>query len=158
MAAYAPATAPTAPAAPAALAKTDFVASHAQGPYAIAVDPSGKLYWQTNAIDGDHVVAVLTEQVSPAYLTFLQGHHVSYLFAGSQTLDLPTALAKLAERLQIKTLLLEGGGKLNGTTLRAGLINEITVCCWCRLPTGRTGPLPCLMPGSRRRGRIPQSG
>ena len=43
------------------LGQTDFVAPHAQGPYAIAVDPSSKLYWQTNTIDGDHVVAVLTE-------------------------------------------------------------------------------------------------
>src|SRR5262249_39028831 len=97
------------------------------GPYAIAIDPSGKLYWHTNAIDGDHVVAVLTEQVSPAYLAFLQAQQGSYLFAGTQTLDLPTAPAKRADVLRVQTLLLEGGGKLNGAMLQAGLIDEISL-------------------------------
>jgi riboflavin biosynthesis pyrimidine reductase len=109
------------------LAKTDFFAPHTHGPYAIAVDPSGKLYWHTNTIDGDHVVAVLTEHVSAEYLAFLQAQHVSYLFGGTHTIDLPTALAKLTEALQVKTLLLEGGGKLNGAMLQAGLIDEISL-------------------------------
>lgn len=127
MAGYARGTAPVASVAPATLARTDFFAPHAHGPYAIAVDPSGKLYWHTDAIDGDHVVAVLTEQVSTEYLAFLQGQHVSYLFAGTETIDLPTALAKIADSLQVKTLLLEGGGKINGAMLRAGLIDEISL-------------------------------
>lgn len=127
MAAYARGTGPAAPPPPSDLPKTDFLAPHTQGPYAIAVDPSGKLYWQTNAIDGDHVVAVLTEHVSAEYLAFLQAQQVSYLFAGAQTIDLPTALAKLTKALQVKTLLLEGGGKLNGAMLQAGLIDEISL-------------------------------
>ncbi len=109
------------------IAKTDFLAPGAHRPYAIAVDPSGKLYWQRNEIEGDHVVAVLTEHVSAEYLAFLQAQGVSYLFAGAQTIDLPTALAKLSDILQIKTLLLEGGGKINGSMLRAGLIDEISL-------------------------------
>src|SRR5262249_40224552 len=94
---------------------------------AIAVDPHGKLYWQTNAIDGDHVIAVLTKQVSPEYLSFLQAQRVSYLFAGEHTIDLSTALDKLAALFQIKTLLLEGGGRINGAMLRAGLIDELSL-------------------------------
>ena len=127
MAAYTRGTAPAVPSSPSGLAKTDFLVPHTHGPYAIAVDPSGKLYWQTNTIDGDHVVAVLTEHVSPEYLALLQAQHVSYLFAGTQTLDLPTALAKLADALQVKTLLLEGGGKINGAMLQAGLVDEISL-------------------------------
>ncbi len=127
MAAYARGTAPEAPARLSDLAKTDFLAPTAHQPYAIAVDPHGKLYWQTNAIDGDHVVAVLTEQVSSEYLSILQDQGVSYLFAGARTIDLPTALSKLADALQVKTLLLEGGGKINGSMLQAGLIDEISL-------------------------------
>src|SRR5262249_26827085 len=78
MAAYARGTAPEAPVHLSDLAKTDFLAPTAHQPYAIAVDPHGKLYWQTNAIDGDHVVAILTEQVSSDYLSFLQDQGVSY--------------------------------------------------------------------------------
>lgn len=127
MTGYAKGTAPAAQPASVALPKTDFVAPHARSNYAIALDPSGKLYWQTNVIDGDHVVAVLTEQVSSAYLAFLQEKQVSYLFAGTHTLDLPTVLDKLATTFQIKTLLLEGGGKINGTMLHAGLIDELSL-------------------------------
>jgi 2,5-diamino-6-(ribosylamino)-4(3H)-pyrimidinone 5'-phosphate reductase len=125
MAAFANSAAPDESPVPSTLPKKDFVAPHQKGTtYAIAVDPRGKLYWQTNAIDGDHIIAVFTEQVSPESLSFLQARHVSYLFAGASTLDLPTVLDKLATTFQIKTLLLEGGGKINGAMLRAGLIDE----------------------------------
>src|SRR5262245_7946661 len=40
------------------IARTDFVARRDAGSYAIALDPSGKLAWQTSSIDGEHVVAV----------------------------------------------------------------------------------------------------
>ena len=127
IAAFAKGTAPDVPPVSSVLTKRDFVVLH-QGPtYAVAVDPHGKLCWQTNAIDGDHVIAVLTEQVSPEYLAFLQAQRVSYLFAGAHTIDLSTALAKLAAIFQIKTLLLEGGGKINGAMLRAGLIDELSL-------------------------------
>jgi riboflavin biosynthesis pyrimidine reductase len=39
---------------------------------------------------------------------------------GATAIDLPIVLEKLATRFQIKTLILEGGGKINGTKLRAG--------------------------------------
>jgi len=70
---------------------------------------------------------VLTEKVSAAYLAHLQSRQISYLFAERGRIDLPTALEKLAASFQIKTLLLEGGGKINGTLLRAGLIDELSL-------------------------------
>ena len=63
MAAFAKGTSPDGSSVSSVLSKRDFVAPHQGTTYAIAVDPHGKLYWQTNAIDGDHVIAVLTEQV-----------------------------------------------------------------------------------------------
>lgn len=107
--------------------KKDFVAPHQGSTYAVALDPHGKLHWQSNAIDGDRVIAVLTEQVSPEYLAFLQAQGVSYLFAGADTIDLSTALDKLASTFRIKMLLLEGGGKINGSLLQAGLIDELSL-------------------------------
>src|SRR5215208_4930582 len=35
--------------------------------FAIVVDPRGKLVWESGEIDGDHVVAILTERVSDEY-------------------------------------------------------------------------------------------
>lgn len=127
MAAFATGAAPSMPPVAAMAPTQDFVAPQHSTTYAIAVDPRGKLWWRTNAIDGDHLIAILTEQAAPEYLAFLQAQGVSYVFAGAQTLDLSVALDKLATMFSIKTLLLEGGGKINGTMLRAGLIDELSL-------------------------------
>ena len=42
-------------------------------------------------------------------------------------LDVALALEKLRTRFEVRTLMLEGGGKINGTMLRAGLIDEVSV-------------------------------
>ena len=83
--------------------------------------------WQSNEIGGDHVVALLSERVSDEYLLFLRERAVSYLLAGARDVDLLLALEKIAERFAVKTLMLEGGGKINGGFLRAGLVDEVSV-------------------------------
>ena len=95
--------------------------------YAVAIDPSGKINWGSNHIDSDHIIAVLTERVSSGYLAFLQSKEVSYLFGGKAGIDLGKVLEKLAKDFKIKKLLLEGGGKINGAMLRAGLIDELSL-------------------------------
>src|SRR6185295_2483437 len=59
------------------IARKDFVAEHDAQSYAIAIDPSGKLTWRANDIDGEHVITILTERVSDDYLAFLQSKGVS---------------------------------------------------------------------------------
>ena len=118
-----PETIPT----PEIIPKTDFVAPDTSTSYAIAIDPSGKLQWQANAIDGDHIIAALTERVTNDYLAFLRDKNISYIFGGKTELDLSLVLEKLATAFKIKTLLLEGGGKINGAMLAAGLIDEISL-------------------------------
>src|SRR4051812_34142481 len=44
--------------------RDDFLAPGDHDSFAFAVDARGRLAWQTNDIDGDHVVAVLSERVS----------------------------------------------------------------------------------------------
>lgn len=95
--------------------------------YAFALDPGGRLAWQASDIDGDHVVAILSERVSDAYLAFLRERGVSYLLAGARDVDLAWALEKIGERFGVETLMLEGGGRINGAMLRAGLIDEVSV-------------------------------
>jgi riboflavin biosynthesis pyrimidine reductase len=107
--------------------RVDFIVNRDARSYAIALDPSGKLRWESNAIDDEHVVTVLSEGVSDDYLAFLQGKGVSYLFGGATELDLEMVLEKLAKYFGIKRLLLEGGGRINGTFLAADLIDEVSV-------------------------------
>jgi 2,5-diamino-6-(ribosylamino)-4(3H)-pyrimidinone 5'-phosphate reductase len=108
-------------------ARDDFVAPGEHGSFAFALDPAGRLAWESNDIGGDHVVAVLSERVSDEYLAFLRRRGVSYLLAGAREVDLPLALEKIGDCFGVKTLLLEGGGRINGSMLRAGLVDEVSV-------------------------------
>jgi riboflavin biosynthesis pyrimidine reductase len=107
--------------------RKDFIAHPEARSYAIAIDPSGKLTWRSNAIDDEHVITVLSQRVSDDYLAFLRSRGISYLFGGKASIDLRSVLAKLRTAFGIRKLLLEGGGKINGSFLAAGLIDELSV-------------------------------
>jgi len=94
---------------------------------AVALDPHGKLHYGQDNAEGDHIVAILGEYVSDQYLAELQEDGVSYLFAGPGGHDLPLAMETLYESFGVKTILLEGGGIMNGAFLKAGLIDEISL-------------------------------
>lgn len=116
-------------------AREDFRAPGDFDSFAFAIDPRGRLAWETSDIDGDHVVAILSERVADDYLAFLRQRGISYLLAGKrdpsagsgQAVDLPLAMEKIGSRFGVKTLMLEGGGRINGGMLAAGLIDEVSV-------------------------------
>jgi riboflavin biosynthesis pyrimidine reductase len=95
--------------------------------YGVVLDPHGKIAWARSEIGGDPIVVVVTEQVSDAHLAGLRADGVSYIFAGARQLDLARALEILNSELGVQRLLLEGGGSANGSFLRAGLVDEISL-------------------------------
>ena len=109
------------------LDRRDFVAPHEAESFAIAVDAHGKLGWESAYIDDDHLIVVLTEQVSDEYLAYLRRLGISYLFGGAETLDFAVVLDRLARLFPIQTILLEGGGHINGSLLKAGLVDELSL-------------------------------
>lgn len=112
---------------PHAIAREPFIGNQDATSFAIAVDAHGKLGWDTNETGGDHIIEVLTEQVSDEYLYYLQQKKISYLFAGATDVDFALVLEQLAALFPIETLMLEGGGHLNGSLLNAGLIDELSL-------------------------------
>lgn len=110
--------------------RTDYVIPREKGKsYAIAIDTHGSLTWSDNEIEGDPLIEVLTEDVPDSYLAFLRERGISYLFAGktAKTIDLAIALEKLRTKFGVKKLMLEGGGETNGSFLRAGLVDELSL-------------------------------
>lgn len=107
--------------------REDFVGDAAATSFAIAVDAHGKLGWDENSINGDHVIEVLTEEVEDGYLAYLQKKKNSYIFGGKDELDFSIVLEKLGKLFPIKILMLEGGGHLNGSFLNDGLIDELSL-------------------------------
>ena len=64
-----------------------YVADRKGRDVAVAIDPHGKLHYGQDNAGGDHIIAVLSENVSHDYLAELREDGVSYLFAGPQGVD-----------------------------------------------------------------------
>ena len=114
--------------------KMDFMLDDMSGFYAVAFDPSGKLGWKSNRIvdedpgyGGAQIIEVLTEQVDPRYLGYLEEMEIPYIFAGGAEIDVELALFKLKSIVGADTLLLEGGSIVNGYFERADLIDELSL-------------------------------
>jgi 2,5-diamino-6-(ribosylamino)-4(3H)-pyrimidinone 5'-phosphate reductase len=109
------------------LKKEDFVANQPAKKYCVVIDPSGKCFWDTNMVTTEHAIEVLTEKVSLAYLEHLRSKNVSYIFGGKKEIDLALVLQKLNQLFGIKTVRIDGGGHVNGSFLKAGLIDEMSL-------------------------------
>lgn len=108
--------------------RTDHIARTDAAGYAVALDASGRLDWGArNEIEGDHVVVALTEAVPDRHLRALRAGGQSYVFAGRDAVDFPRLLAGLRRHFGIERLLVEGGGAINGSMMRAGVVDEVSL-------------------------------
>ncbi|MFV0623468.1 RibD family protein [Sphingomonas sp. ac-8] len=98
-----------------------------EGPFAIALDRSGKLHFTKPEIDGDHVVVLLGPDVPDSHLAELAEDGVSYFVAQDEDMALAPLMRTLVRELGVETLMLEGGGHVNGSFLAAGLVDELHV-------------------------------
>jgi riboflavin biosynthesis pyrimidine reductase len=98
-----------------------------EGPFAVALDRSGKLHFTGPEIDGDHVVVLLGPDVPDTHLAELAADGVSYVVAEDVAMALTPLLKTLAQELGVEALMLEGGGHVNGSFFAAGLVDELHV-------------------------------
>jgi riboflavin biosynthesis pyrimidine reductase len=106
--------------------RKDHVADAGARRFAIGADAKGVLRFHEPEINGDHIVVLVSEKVSDAYLAHLRAAGVSYLFCGREHVDVRRAMRKIGGRLGLRKLMLEGGGTFNGSALAAGEIDEIS--------------------------------
>ena len=121
---------------------------------AVAIDPQGKLHYGEDNVLGDHAIAILGEQVSDEYLSELREDGVSYLFAGKDGHDLRSAVDLLGETFGIKTLLLEGGGMINGAFLKNRLIDEISLLVYPASTTSKVSRASLIAPEVRMKNPV----
>ncbi|GAA1619252.1 dihydrofolate reductase family protein [Actinoplanes couchii] len=103
------------------------VAPQQSGFRTVVFDAKGKTWYDDAKLAGNEVISVLGTRVSEEYLQHLRERGVSYLFAGEDGRDLAAALGILGDTFGMSTVLLQGGGVINGAFLAAGLIDEISV-------------------------------
>jgi len=95
--------------------------------FAIAIDRKARLHWDKPVADEGHVVVVLASSVGDDHLAELMDVGVSYLVMPTDDIDLTKMLNDLGQRLNLKKVLLEGGARMNGAFLKAGLVDEISL-------------------------------
>ncbi|REC47466.1 dihydrofolate reductase family protein [Chryseobacterium pennipullorum] len=95
--------------------------------FVIGVDNKGKLGWKSNEIDGDHIILILTEDISDSHLHYLRRVGISYVFAGKNEVNFKVALEQIGSLFPIQTIMLEGGGHIKGSLLNEGLIDELSL-------------------------------
>ena len=81
----------------------------------------------TRNTDAEDLICVVSERAPRDYLAMLRDKGISYVVAGQSSVDLAKAVTQLGEHFGIRTLLLEGGGHINGAFLEAGLVDELSL-------------------------------
>lgn len=101
------------------------------GDVGVVFDSKARLSFTTNRLpNGESVVVVLPRDVGDDHLSKLRAAGVCYVFEGEGADDrsrIAGALREIEMRFGVTTLLLEGGGIINGAFLKAGLIDEISM-------------------------------
>lgn len=107
----------------------DKVIAGEDGRYCVAFDRYGKLLWNTDIGPywGGKILEVLTEQVTPEFVAYLDDMKISYMFAGKEDFEPEVFLKKLKEKYQIDTFVLAGGPSINGIFMEKNLIDEINL-------------------------------
>lgn len=115
-----------------AVPEGDFVAVADAPMYYVSVDASGRIGWESNTLHyanrpAAHVIEVLTEKATNSYRAFLRRMGISYIIAGEKELNCTLASEKLFALFGIRTLMVSGGGFINGSFLAEGLIDELSL-------------------------------
>lgn len=110
----------------------DYSAQSDAQSYIVSLDPAGQLAWKGKYLERKgrpkaHIIEVLLESVTQDYLAYLRSMDISYLFAGVNRLDCALMLHKLRTIFGIERLMVAGGGIMNGSLFRCGLIDELSI-------------------------------
>lgn len=111
----------------------DHIIPHGGNKFMFGVDTKGILRWDKNVIklsnvtDPLYLVIVVTSSTPQEYLKYLQNKKISYVVAGTDSIDFLKLFVFMKEKLKVETLLLEGGGLLNGFVMAADFVDEISL-------------------------------
>lgn len=123
---------PYLPARSADVPEGDYVAVKDAEMYYVSVDASGRIGWTDATLryadrPPAHIIEVLSERAGAPYRAFLRELGISYIIAGREHLDCSLAVEKLKSLFGIRTLMLSGGGYINGSFLNEGLVDELSL-------------------------------
>lgn len=97
----------------------------------VAFDRYGKLRWKSAVMSyggqSNLMMEVLTEQVPPEFLAYLDVLGIPHLFAGKEDFDPELFLQKLKQLYHVDTFALCGSAEINAAFMRADMVDEISL-------------------------------
>lgn len=91
----------------------------------VVTDTKGTLLWPETTEKSR--LYLVSEKASRGYLDYLKCRGISYIAVGKGAIDLEKALEMLVEHFGTKRMAVVGGGHINGSFLREGLLDEVSI-------------------------------
>lgn len=108
-----------------AVGREEFYKSHDAKNWEAVVDTLGTLRWPEN--DSPNRICIVSQQASREYLDYLRERGISYIATGEKGIDLSRALSILQFEFGSERVGVVGGGHINGSFLREGLLDEVSM-------------------------------
>ena len=120
-------TGPHAPSGPWTVQRPIHVARTDASAFAVALDPSGKLHFQSGTLSGDHVIVLLGRDVPDSHLAELAADGVSYIVFTNCQNGTYNVVGKTTHIFQIKmqSLMQEGSNDIFICPIYPGCFNHI---------------------------------
>ena len=107
------------------LAEESFFKAGESDVWQVVTDTRGTLLWPEDT--GAGRISLVSRQATKGYLAYLRTCGVSYIVAGDRTIDFKKAIDVLVKEFGTKRIAVVGGGTLNGSFLREGLLDEVSM-------------------------------
>ncbi len=105
--------------------KEEFYRSHDSQKWDAVADTYGTLRWPED--DTPDRICIVGQQAPREYLDYLRERGISYIATGSDKIDLNRTLTILQCEFGSERIGVVGGGHINGSFLREGLLDEVSM-------------------------------
>lgn len=92
--------------------------------YDVVCDTKGTLLWDKPK---DPLLTITSEKANVEYLDYLDSLGISWIAAGEDKIDFATAMAFLKDEFGVERAVVVGGGHINASFLKAGLLDEVVM-------------------------------
>ncbi len=100
-------------------------------PYWVIVDSQGKmenwLHFYRQSDYSGNIIVLVSEKTPGSYLRYLNERNYDFIQTGKKHVDYKKALEILERKYDVKTVLIDSGGKLNSYFFKHSLIDEISI-------------------------------
>jgi 2,5-diamino-6-(ribosylamino)-4(3H)-pyrimidinone 5'-phosphate reductase len=121
-------------------ARLDKVHVDSVGPARIIIDSTARIPLQSKILKSAHrikTIVAVTRRAKNTRIKKIQSTGAMIMIAGNKDVDLKIVFAQL-NKIGFKKILVEGGGEINWSVLRLGIVNELIVTIAPRIVGGRS--------------------